>query len=197
MTPTNYMNMVALFVHRFDLLVPKLFHCTIAIDEILIEIGALLQLARCDQSQIDDHVIRVALFVEQIMHFIESFFFIIGRSHALHNSHELIEVEEKCSNHQCPSIFHLARIWCTHGIMKILERKLRKTQFNQTIFWFFGQIPEWFVVLFVLYQILQIGICKCSKETVAVGSRLSYWLIFRCQMWQFRTIDDIVRVLAV
>lgn len=85
----------------------------------------------------------------------------------------------------------------THGIMKVFQRKLRKSQFHQTILRLLCQISERFVVLFVLHQILQIRIGKCAKEAIAIGSRLSYWLVFRCQIFQFRNIDDIVGVLAI
>ena len=81
--------------------------------------------------------------------------------------------------------------------MKVLERKMRKSQFDQSILGAVRKLPELFIVLLVPHQILQIRVSECPKEAVAVRPCLADGLVFGCQIAHLRPVDGIVIVFAV
>lgn len=88
-TLTDNMDVITFFVHGLDFLVSKFFHSAIAVDEILIKICTFLQLARCNQAQVNNNVIRMALIIEQSVQLFERFFLVVIRGDLLNYSHEL------------------------------------------------------------------------------------------------------------
>lgn len=82
-------NVIRFLVHWLHLLVSELLHRAVAVDEVLVEVGALLQLAGRYQAQIDDRIVRVALLVEDRVQLGERGRQIVGRLDAVDHFHKL------------------------------------------------------------------------------------------------------------
>lgn len=79
-TNCNNVDVIALFVHRFDFFVTKLGNTVVAsIDEILIELRFFLKLSRRYQAQIDDNIVAKSRFVEDSVKLFEHLGLIVLR----------------------------------------------------------------------------------------------------------------------
>lgn len=87
--------------------------------------------------------------------------------------------------------------WIAYRIMEIFQSELWKSQLDQTILWLFRENAKLFVLIFVLHQILEIRIGKCTEKTIAIWPSFTNRLVLRCQIFQFWQVDRIIYVFRI